>query len=384
MYDCIVVGAGPSGGSAAYHLAKQKHSVLVLEKESLPRYKPCGGGVPPSVQNWFDFDFKPAVSLTVNQVRYTWQMGDPELVELGLAEPMWMVRRDVFDHYLMQQAQKLGAELKENSEVADIKWQSDRWQVTVKNPANPEQTEILEAKYLIAADGARGTMAKRLGFKERKKRMGAALEVEALVNTNNDSTLHFDFGSVNNGYIWNFPKADGYSIGIGTFRGGEDKQNLKEIAQEYAKSFGVDLSAIKQYGHPLCLWDGDMPLHTQNAVLTGEAACVVDPFTAEGIRPALFTGMLAARAIAQSLNGDSNALKNYTKKVQEEWGADMAWAQRLAGLFYRVPKFAYKVGIKRPAATKRMGKVLSGEERYRDIADAAIKRLTKGLIPGMG
>jgi hypothetical protein len=31
-----------------------------------------------------------------------------------------------------------------------------------------------------------------------------------------------------------------------------------------------------------------------------------------------------------------------------------------------------------------MGKLLSGEERYRDIADAAIKRLTKGLIPGMG
>ncbi|AFY74275.1 geranylgeranyl reductase family protein [Synechococcus sp. PCC 7502] len=381
MYDCIVVGAGPSGGSAAYHLAKHKHSVLVLEKELLPRYKPCGGGVPPSVQRWFDFDFKPAVSLTVNQVRYTWQMGDPQLVELGLAEPMWMVRRDIFDHHLIKEAQKLGAEVRDNTEVTGIKWQSDRWLVTVKNA---DQTEVLEAKYLIAADGARGSMAKWLGFKERKKRMGAALEVEAKVDTNNDATLHFDFGAVNNGYIWNFPKADGYSIGIGTFRGGEEKQNLKEIAQEYAQTFGVDLSAIKQYGHPLCLWDGDMPLHTQNALLTGEAACIVDPFTAEGIRPALFTGMLAAQAIAHSLNGDREALKNYTKRVQEEWGADMAWAQRLAGLFYRVPKFAYKVGIKRPAATKRMGKLLSGEERYRDIADAAIKRLTKGLIPGMG
>ncbi|MFN4834697.1 MAG: FAD-dependent oxidoreductase, partial [Pseudanabaena sp.] len=44
MYDCIVVGAGPSGGSASYHLAKRGRSVLLLEKESLPRYKPCGGG----------------------------------------------------------------------------------------------------------------------------------------------------------------------------------------------------------------------------------------------------------------------------------------------------------------------------------------------------
>ncbi len=385
MYDCIVVGSGPSGGSAAYHLAKQNHEVLVLEKESLPRYKPCGGGLPPSVQRWFDFDFAPAVSLGVNQVQYTWQMDDPQLVELGLAEPMWMVRRDVFDHYLMQQAQKLGASLKENTEVTSIKWHSDHWQVSTKNPLEAAtQTEIFRSKYLIAADGARGSMAKWLGFKDRKKRMGAALEVEAIVNTNNDATLYFDFGSVQNGYIWNFPKADGYSIGVGTFRGGENKQNLKEIAEVYAHSFGVDFKKIKHYAHPLCLWDGNMALHTQNAVLTGEAACIVDPFTAEGIRPALFTGMLAAQAIAQSLNGDSDALKKYTKKVQDEWGADMAWAQRLGGLFYRVPKFAYNVGIKRPAATRRMGKLLSGEERYRDIAEAAIKRLTAGLIPGMG
>jgi flavin-dependent dehydrogenase len=36
MYDCIVVGAGPSGGSASYHLAKLGRSVLLLEKEPAP------------------------------------------------------------------------------------------------------------------------------------------------------------------------------------------------------------------------------------------------------------------------------------------------------------------------------------------------------------
>ncbi len=41
MYDCIIVGAGPAGGTAAYHLSKRGRSVLILEKESLPRYKPC-------------------------------------------------------------------------------------------------------------------------------------------------------------------------------------------------------------------------------------------------------------------------------------------------------------------------------------------------------
>ena len=49
LYDCIIVGAGPAGASAAYHLSKQGHAVLLLEKAALPRYKPCGGGVSPQV-----------------------------------------------------------------------------------------------------------------------------------------------------------------------------------------------------------------------------------------------------------------------------------------------------------------------------------------------
>jgi geranylgeranyl reductase family protein len=348
----------------------------MLEKESLPRYKPCGGGVSPLVQEWFDFDFAPAISLTIKTIRYTWQMGDPQTVELNTKEPVWMVRRDVFDHYIVQQSQKLGAEVRDGTAVTGIEWKSDRWLVKTEH-------EVLEAKYLVAADGAKGSMAKWLGFKERKRRMGAALEVEAAASNHDIQAAHFDFGSVANGYIWNFPKADGYSIGVGTFIGGE-KQNLKEIGEEYAKTFGVNFSTVKQYGHPLCLWDGDQSLHTQNALLTGESACVVDPFTAEGIRPALLTGMLAAEAIDRALGGDINALEQYTQKVQEEWGADMAWAQRISGIFYRVPGFAYKIGVKRPGATRRMGQILCGEVRYRDVAAAAVKSLTKGLIPGMG
>lgn len=375
MYDCIIVGAGPAGGTAAYHLAKRGRSVLILEKESLPRYKPCGGGVSPQVAQWFDFDFTPVISLKTSALRFTWKMSDPVESHLSEIEPIWMVRRDVFDQFLVQQAQNQGAELRDGTEVSGIQFKGDRWQVNTANGP-------LEARYLIAADGAKGPMAKWLGFSERKRRLAGALEAEATTQIASPQ-VHFEFGMVKNGYIWNFPKADGYSIGIGTFRGGEP-QDFKAILTEYAASFGVDLKSTKQYGHPICLWDGDQKLHTQNAVLAGEAACVVDPMTAEGIRPSIFSGMKAAEAIDQAVGGNANALEQYSQVIAKEWGSDMVWAQRLAGIFYRVPGVGYKVGVKRPGAAERMGKILCGELRYSDVANRALKRLSSGLIPGMG
>jgi geranylgeranyl reductase family protein len=374
-FDCIVVGAGPAGGTAAYHLAKRGHSVLVLEKESLPRYKPCGGGVSPVVAQWFDFDFSPAISMTVDKIRYTWKMGDPVEAEIKTAEPIWMVRRDIFDHFLVQQAQKQGAELRDNTEVKSIKFENDAWQVNTSNGS-------FQGRYLIAADGAKGPMAKLLGFKERKRRLAGALEAEVSTTGENERTAYFEFGMLKNGYIWNFPKADGYSIGVGTFRGSEP-QDFKSLLAEYGTMFGVNVSASKQYGHPLCLWDGNQNLHTQNAVLAGEAACVVDPFTAEGIRPSIYSGLKASEAVSQAIAGDPNALANYTQVINEEWGADMKWAQRLAGAFYQFPKIGYNLGIKRPSATERMVQILCGELRYSDVAGRAIKRLSGGLL-GMG
>jgi geranylgeranyl reductase family protein len=376
MFDCIIVGAGPAGGTAAYHLAKKGHSILVLEKEALPRYKPCGGGVSPVVAEWFDFDFSPAISLKVSTIRYTWNMEDPVEAELKTAEPIWMVRRDIFDHFLIQQAQKQGADLRESTQVTGIEFKDSHWQVNTAGGS-------VEGRYLIAADGAKGPMAKWLGFKDRKRTLGGALEAEAITPIEKGHMAHFEFGMVKNGYIWNFPKADGYSIGIGAFRGGES-QNLREIVAEYSEMFGVNFKSIKQFGHPLCLWNGNQILHTQNALLAGEAACVVDPFTAEGIRPSMFSGLKASEAIHQALSGDTDALENYTKAIAQEWGADMVWAQRLAGVFYRLPGVGYHLGVKRPAATQKFGQILSGKLGYKDIADNAIKKLSSSFIPGRG
>lgn len=361
MFDCIIVGAGPAGGASAYHLAKQGHTVLVLEKDSLPRYKACSGGVAPCVAQWFDFDFSPAISRTVDQVRYTWKLGDPIEAELVTSEPMWMVQREVFDQFLIDQAKAQGAEVRDQTTVTGIEFKGDRWQVNTTG-------EAVEAKYVIAADGALGPMAHWLGFPEKSVRMAEVMEF----TTESSSRVFFDLGIVKNGNLWAFPKATGYSIAATTFRGGEPQDFAKPIA-EFAQEKGWTGGTLHR--HAIAFWHGNQPLHTQNAVVVGEAAALVDPLSAEGIRPALFSGVKAATAIHQALGGDSQALSTYTDTIHNEWGTDMQVAQRIAGMFYRVPGMAYKVGLKRPAATKRLGQLLTGESSYAELANKITKRL---------
>jgi len=375
MLDCIIVGAGPAGGSAAYHLAKRGHSVLVLEKESFPRYKPCSGGVSPAVQEWFDFDFSPAIDSKVNKVGFTWKLGDPIGVELESLS-VWMVRRSVFDNFLMERSREKGAELKDGTEVQAVQWNGSAWQVTAGG-------ETFEGRYLIAADGAKGPCAKWLGFKDSQPHSSAVLEIET--SPSNADTAQFDFGSLKNGFIWNFPQSDRVAISgaiLGSTKG--KAQELQKQLNNYAKQLGLDPSQGNYYEFPMLLWSENKTLHAQNALLAGETAGVTDPLLAEGIRPAMFTGVKAAEAIAAAIAGDADALAGYSQTIQEEWGTDMAWAQRLAGLFFKFPGIAYRVGVKRPRAAQIMSEILCGEMRYTYVTEGAIQALKRSFLPGQG
>ena len=377
LYDCIIVGAGPAGASAAYHLSRRGHEVLILEKAALPRYKPCGGGVSPQVAEWFDFDFEPVISQKVTRARYTWNLG--EAIEIDLKAPIWMVRRNEFDHYLVQQAQKIGTRLLDQTKATGIEFvsdgQKDRWQVMTS------EGETFEGTYLIAADGGRGPMAKWLGFGDRRASIAGAIEIEPKGAVENSHVVHFEFGLLKNGYVWNFPKKDGYSIGSGVFRTDRRKgRDLVAPMAEYAQGFGIDGEAEPKFGHPVYIWNGNQRLHTQNAVLAGEAACIVDPLTAEGIRPSIFTGIKAAEAVDSAITGDPSALADYTDIIAAEIGREMKLATKLAKAFYAAPYLSYRTIMQQPSATWAMARIFAGELKYADMVQKALRRLSGGLL----
>lgn len=366
-FDVIVVGAGAAGGSAAFHLAARGRRVLILEREALPRPKACGGGMAASVQQWFPFDLSPAVDQVIRQVRFSWCLEDPVTAVLPGDSPFWIVRRSQLDQFLVQQAVAAGAELEDATAVEAIQRDGDGWCVSGAGRS-------FRSRALVLADGSSSAFAAELGLGPARPRYAAATAVEVEAPVLEPETARFEFGLVRHGFCWAFPRLGGYSIGVGTFIG-RDVADADPVLRQLLPSLGLDPTAGQRRESPLRVWDGHHPLHNGPAVVVGDAASLCDPFLAEGLRPALLSGVRAADAIDHHLGGDADTLAGYSAAMREAWGESMAWGRRIAQVFYRVPKVGYQLGIKRPTAPQRIAQILSGELGYGDIAQRVIKRL---------
>ena len=208
MYDVIVVGGGPAGSSAAYALCQAGRRVLILEKETLPRYKTCGGGLSTRMlKKYFPYSFEPVIETRCRTMSYA--LGR-QVVQIPVPEgQLGLVMRDRFDDYLLSQS---GAEVRQGVEVRKVRELADRVEVEAAGG------EILEARYLIGADGANSKVARSLGLR-RGKRLVAAIEVEVPLPPNGNNRIPagplFIFGEIGLGYLWIFPKAGHLSVGIG-------------------------------------------------------------------------------------------------------------------------------------------------------------------------
>jgi geranylgeranyl reductase family protein len=365
--DVIVVGAGAAGAAAAFHLAARGRRVLLLEAQAMPRPKPCGGGMAASVQRWFPFDLIPAVDQVIEQVRFTWCLEDAVTAVLPGDSPFWIVRRSRLDAYLADQAVAAGAELEDGSAVETIERDGLHWRVVSGGT-------VYSSRGLVLADGSNSRFSVPLGLGPARPRFAAAVSVEVEAEVHEPSTARFEFGLVRHGFCWAFPRQGGYSIGVGTFIGREAADADAVLAQ-VLPSLGLSPQAGERCLSPLRVWDGHHPLHVPGAVVVGDAASLCDPFLAEGLRPALLSGVRAAEAMDHFLSGEDAALQGYSATMRAEWGESMAWGRRIAQVFYRLPKVGYQLGIKRPTAPQRIAQILSGEMGYGDIAQRVIKRL---------
>lgn len=232
---------------------------------------------------------------------------------------------------------------------------------------------LVTARALVVADGSGSPFAASLGLGPPRPRYASAVAVEVEAPVAEPDTARFEFGLVRHGFCWAFPA-----------RGLQHRRGHVHRPRSHRCRWGPGAAAAQpgpagRCGRtlqlPLRVWDGHHALHAPGVVAVGDAASLCDPFLAEGLRPALLSGVRAAEALDRHLGGESGALAGYTAAMREQWGDSMAWGRRIAQVFYRVPKVGYQLGIKRPTAPQRIAQILSGEMGYGDIAQRVIKRL---------
>ena len=366
--DTLIIGAGPAGCAAAFHLASRGRAVALLERDPSGRGKACGGGMAASVQRWFPFDLSPAVEQVIQEVRFTWALEDPVRATLPGEAPFWIVRRSVLDGFLAERAAAAGAALHYATAAESVQRHGEGWQVV------DEHGTCWQARSLLIANGSGSPWASQLGLGPPRPRYASTLSVEVEGPVLEPGLASFDFGLVPQGFCWAFPRLQGYSIGVGTFIGKEEV-NAEAVLQRLLPFLGLPANAGQRQPARLRIWDGQHPLDAPGVLVAGDAASLCDPFLAEGLRPALRSGCEAAFALDAWLGGDPKALQGYTATMKQCWGDSMAWGKRIAQVFYRLPRVGYQLGIKRPTAPQRIAQILSGEMGYGDIAQRVIKRL---------
>lgn len=336
----IVVGSGPGGTTAARQLARAGVKTLLLEKEKMPRYKPCGGGVTAKVKNVLDVDFSPTIEDTITRASVAYGRSLRFPVEFN-GPVGWSVMRDKFDALLADEAAKAGATVRDGSPVKSIVLDDDGVSVQVKG-------EQLRARVIVGADGANGLVARATGLHTNRK-LAAALEVEMeLPNASVEQwrgMWHLDFGAVPYGYAWIFPKAEHLSVGVGAFVNPKEKPNLRELLKKYIDSEPSLHNAknMTVHGHTLPLGGTLRRVSKKSVVLVGDAANLVDPFSGEGIYAAIKSGGLAAQHIARGLSDGNLEFAGYASQIQTEFTRDYGYARRLGSIFYRMPTTLLKI-----------------------------------------
>jgi geranylgeranyl reductase family protein len=315
--DFIVAGAGPAGAAAAHTLASAGAEVLLLERSRFPRDKTCGDGVAPHAvdilhEMGLSFDFFAAGARKtygglISGPSGNWFAADPPRGVDGARLESWIVPRMDLDAHVARAAVRAGAVLREGATVTGL--MRDRGRVVGVEVSDGSGIRRIPARVVIGADGAHSCVAKALGLRENGPRhIGYALRgyYDDVDGLRDDMEIHYYDRELLPGYGWVFPVgARRANVGVGIYFGElrRSGRKLRDILDDFVGSspavadrFRAARPVGRASGWPLPVASARRQTVFDGALLTGDAASLVDPLTGEGIYTALVSGRSAARA----------------------------------------------------------------------------------------
>ena len=319
--EVLIVGGGPAGSCCAGRLRQAGIEVLLLDKQTFPRQKPCAGWITPAVLTALALDAgeyrRNRVLEDINSFR-TGLVGGKTVVTRYDTTVSYGIRRSEFDLYLLERS---GVRSLLGETVAHLEHTHEGWIVNGQ----------IKARLLVGAGGHFCPVARYLGASIGQEDVVVAQMAEFPITPDEErhggiaaETPALFFCRDMKGYGWLLRKGSYLNLGLGRM----DAQNLARHSGEFCtflrRSGYLTADATGRFqGHAYrvfqrrnrrrCVADG--------ALLIGDAAGIAQPFSGEGILPAIESAIIAADTIiAANGNYRREKLAAYAARLDDHYG----------------------------------------------------------------
>jgi flavin-dependent dehydrogenase len=356
--EVLVVGGGPAGSSAAFFLARAGCDVVLLDRATFPRDKPCSEYLSPQASRLLhemgvleSLESAPSARLTGMRVHApdgtTFQgsfaavTGFRAFRDYGLA-----LRRPLLDTTLLLRAEQVGVRVRTGVDVRDLARDAyGRVDGVVVRKGDAHST--LRARLVIGADGLRSVVARRTGLGAHGKwprRLALVRHFRGITHDASVGDMHVFEG----GYAGFAPVGDdltNVAVVIPT-RHSRELGNDRDAIMRQILTSQPSLAARISTAEPVTPARAIGPFNwrartawTPGAVLVGDAADFFDPFTGEGMYAAmrgaeLLTAYAFEAARASRPDAAHTALAAYDRCRRREfagkWAVERAVATAIA------------------------------------------------------
>lgn len=305
-YDVIIIGAGPAGASSAIFLDRNLR-VLIVDRNVIPRKKPCGG------------------ILIEESVDFLKSLNPPEIIfckpkKLDLIYDDWdnnrrfiqtrefqNINRKEFDYWLIKKATELkNVHILTESNVEEINREGNHFKLKIKQ----KDSTIYKTSYIVIDASGPWKISGKTGT-------DIYTAIQFLVpNANGGGTFDYILSKkITDYYAWSIPKDNNLLIGAAL-----RPSNLKEkmacfiLLMKEKRGIKIDPSSLESAPVSRPMEIKSISLSKNGILRVGEAANLISPTTAEGISYALISGRECAKAINNSTDLD-DIQKNYRSAI---------------------------------------------------------------------
>ena len=340
--DVAIIGAGPSGVVAASILVQKGWNVIVVEKETFPRFSIGESLLPYSMTFIEEAGMLDTLIEHADELGFQFKDGaayyrDGESSSFDFTKKFskghgttYQVKRALFDKLLADRAQEIGADIRFGQEVKGITFSDEHASLAISD-GNQERT--IQASFVLDASGFGRVLPKLLSLElpstlSNRKALFCHMQ-DAITDVNYDRnkiliTVHPENNDI---WFWLIPFSDGTCsfgvVGDVAYFDANSHLNNEALLDLFIKQEPYLAELLKNHKkttrvNDLQGYSSDVTnLYGDKFALLGNAGEFLDPIFSSGVTIAMCSASLAANLLNKQLQGRSVCWESdYSEKLK--------------------------------------------------------------------